>query len=189
MVCVECDAQRHMFHDAQPQRLFLADVGAVPGEDDVVFPVEQPRGQHVSIAAVAKEQDVGVFLMETAQILGEVTVLITLGIAKAQFALQAGGCFVDARKRHIHASEDFPRLLEEDLSRRRQGDGAAVAVKQLCPDMRLERMDLLGDCRLRDILLHGCLGEASMLRDGYKIAQLIEVQGESTCLSHKFILL
>ena len=115
--------------------------------------------------------------MKDAQVLGQVAVLIALRVAQAQFALQPGGGLADARQRHVHAPEDLPRLLEEHLSRGRQGDGAAVAVEQLCPDVFLQRAYLLGDRRLRNVLVHGRLGKAPVLRDGDKIAQLVQVQG------------
>jgi len=113
--------------------------------------------------------------METAQILGQVAVLVALCIAKVQLALQAGGGFAGVLQGKIHAAEDFPGFLEENLPRRRQGYRTAVAVEQLDADVFFQRMDLLGDGCLGDIVVHGSLGKASQLCHGDEIAQLIEI--------------
>ena len=61
---IEGHHQLGLLHRQKVDALLLFQVGAVPGEDDVVHMMEQPRRQHIGGAAIKGDEHIGVPLME-----------------------------------------------------------------------------------------------------------------------------
>ena len=134
-----------LFHQMVVHPGFLADVGAVPGEDHIVFSFQESCGQQVGGIPVAGDVDVGEGLMEISEFFGKITVLIALGVADAEGAYRSCGRLPGPLHRLAHPFQDGPGFHKKDLACRGQGNGAGVSVHQLHPQALFQGMDLLGD--------------------------------------------
>ena len=154
-------------------------VGAVPGENDVVFLVHQPGGQSVGRAAVKGDEHVAVLLVEAAHENGQVAAFIAPDIPHPQRAAEAGGGVVDPLRCPAHPLQNGLGIQQEGLSRRGQADGPGAAVKEGAAQSFFQKMDLLGHGGLGNVVLLGGLGEAAGLRRRHEILQLIPVHKPS----------
>ena len=175
MAVVKGHVQRHSFQQTALQNGFLPDVRTVPGEDDIVLHTGHAGGQQVGVVAVAGDEDIGVFPAEFPQQAGQAALFVTLGVADAQRAAEAGGRLLRARHGDVHVVEDGLGLPQKDGSARRQGNGAGAAVDELDADGFLQRADLLGDGGLGNEKIRRRFGEAFRFGDGDKVSQLVGV--------------
>ena len=90
MSAVEGHHQRGALDDLMADGMLLQNIGAVPGEDDVIFIVKQACRQPVSITAIASKKNVRIFQMKGPQLVGEIASLIAFGIADAKGSYQTG---------------------------------------------------------------------------------------------------
>ena len=71
------------------------------------------------------------------------------------------------------AGDDVVRTALRDLAHLRERDAAALALDQLDPEHRLERLDLRRERGLRHVALLGRAAEVAVTRDGQEIAKTI----------------
>ena len=76
--------------------------------------------------------------------------------------------------RGIELVEDPARPRDEQLARLGQRDAAGGALHQCEPDLLLEALDLLRECRLGDVLTRRRAGEMALVGDRDEVAQLSE---------------
>ena len=102
MSAVEGHHQRGALDDLMADGMFLQNIGAVPGEDDVIFIVKQACRQPVGITAIASKKNVGIFQMKGPQLIGEIASLVAFSIADAKSSYQAGRSILDFADRSLH---------------------------------------------------------------------------------------
>ena len=174
---IEGHHQPGLLHRPEGHALLLLQVRGVPGEDHVVLPVEEPRGQGVCGGAVKGQQHPPVPPVEAPHQNREVAALIAPDVAQPQRPAETRRRVVDPVGGLAHPLQDGLGLLEEDLPRRGQAHGPGAAVKELAAQALLQEPDLLGDGRLGQVELLRRLGEAPVLRRRHEVFQLIPVHG------------
>ena len=65
-------------------------------------------------------------------------------------------------------------LSQEQLARLAERGSLAQAVEEAVPQAALQLLDLLAECRLRDVALFGRSAEAAGLRHGDEVAELMD---------------
>ena len=113
MSAVEGHHQRGALDDLMADGMFLQNIGAVPGEDDVIFIVKQACRQPVGITAIASKKNVGIFQMKGPQLIGEIASLVAFSIADAKSSYQAGRSILDFADCSLHPLQNGFCLQEE----------------------------------------------------------------------------
>ncbi len=169
MSAVEGHHQRGALDDLMADGMLLQNIGAVPGEDDVIFIVKQACRQPVSITAIASKKNVRIFQMKGPQLVGEIASLIAFGIADAKGSYQTGRGILDFADRSLHPLQDGFCLQKEYSSGRGKRYRAAGTVEQLDVHRFLQSANLLGDGGLGYVILVCGLGKTPVLCDCHKV--------------------
>ncbi len=100
-------------------------------------------------------------------------------IADPQLARRIGAARLRLTDQVVHLFQDGLALAIEVFTGRRQGKPAVRPVDQLHAQLLLQRLNLLGNRRLRDITLRRSLGKAVAVHHGCKVLHLSEQQNRS----------
>jgi hypothetical protein len=82
------------------------------------------------------------------------------------------GCIARCRRSAVKRAKGVAGAVEEDLTRRRECDPAAVALKQLHPERLLQLADLGAENLLRHMDTASAGGETGFLGDSYEVAEM-----------------
>ena len=135
-------------------------------EAHVDVPLEQLLDVEHRVADAQLELDVGI----SRAVLGDDRAGDAPRQRAGQAEAQAASLASAGRPRHVsglvRARQQLARLGEKRLTGGGERGAPAVALKELDPQLRLERADLLADARLRQVEALGRTAEVELLGDG-----------------------